>query len=420
MKSISEISFFNFINSNNKNGESSSSSSFSSTISVEEVVTKKIDSEEEKQDSNNSRDYFKELTESIIVNETTEIIKTTTKLPNKQRKKKRRTNNHGSKNRTIQVVENIEYRKGYFVNSRGYKLVCQEWIPKNPKGVVIILHGYGDHGQTLLADDCKMFAKLGYASFIFDQQGHGLSEGLTAYIRDFEDLVEDSMLFISDIKFRFPTLKRFVYCCSMGGAVGLLVSLKKPEIFNGGLILLAPLIKLDENMVPNPLVVSILRWVSQSFPTLPIVPGDNVLDRSIKDPQKRLEHATHPLTYKGRARLGTGLAILKVTSYLQDHLKDVNVPLLICHGSLDRVSSPKVSEELYSLAKSKDKTLKIYQSFWHGLTCEETSYIIYDDITNWMKERLNKESNFETINETATPQENINNNDNNPIGAASF
>ncbi|KAK5577686.1 hypothetical protein RB653_002631 [Dictyostelium firmibasis] len=397
MKLISEISFFKFINNSDSsnNGEfESTSQEYRETIIEESHITKSLEEgEEEIVENENEIENEKEISETIIINESIEIVKLcgnnnnddSKKSSNKKSKKKRKLYENNNNNKVVEV----EYKKGYFINSRGMKLVCQEWIPKNPRGIVIVLHGYGDHGQTTLAEDCKIMARNGFASFIYDQQGHGLSEGVPAYIRDFDDLVEDSLLFISDIKFRFPTLKRFVCCTSMGGAVGTLVSLRKPDVFDGGLILLAPLIKLDENMIPNPILVSLLTWVSKSFPTLAIVPGENVLDRSIKDPQKRVEHANHPLTYKGRARIGTGLAILKATSFLQSHLEDISVPLLILHGSLDRVSSPTVSEELYKKAMSSDKTLKLYPTFWHGITSEKDADIVYNDIINWMIERLN-------------------------------
>eukprot|EP01133_Synstelium_polycarpum_P000183 gene183-221_t len=269
----------------------------------------------------------------------------------------------------------ITYKKGHFFNVRGYKLITQEWIPLKSRGIIIILHGYGDHGQTTLAEDALKFSKEGWSTFIFDQQGHGLSEGLPCYVRDFDDLVDDSIHFISDIIARFPDQKRFIHSCSMGGAVGLLLSMKRPDIFNGGLVLLAPLIKLDDGMKPSPIVIYMLTWLCMALPTLPVVPGENVLDRNIKDPKKREAHANDPLTYKGRTRLGTGLAILNVTSKLQTMLNQVTVPILIMHGADDRVSSPIVSEQLYQEASSKDKTLKIYEGMWHGLMSEPDSHI---------------------------------------------
>ncbi|KYQ89470.1 putative phospholipase [Tieghemostelium lacteum] len=289
-----------------------------------------------------------------------------------------------------EITDNdITYRYGYFVNSRNLKLVCQEFIPSAPKGIVVILHGYADHSHSMLKEDAQHFAKQGFASFIFDQQGHGHSEGLSGYIEDFEDLVDDSILFIEELTKRFPeNLKKFIYSSSMGSAVALSLSLRKPEFFTGGMVLLAPMIKLDESMVPSPLVIQVLSWISYAFPSLPIVPGENVLDKSIKDPQKRIEHANHPLTYKGRARLATGLAILKVTDYLQSRLHDVTVPLIVLHGSLDKVTSPAVSEQLYNQSSSVDKTIKIYPDFWHSLTCEPDSYLVYNDITNWINDRL--------------------------------
>ncbi|KAF2077884.1 hypothetical protein CYY_000846 [Polysphondylium violaceum] len=338
------------------------------------------------------------IVDSIVCNESSETIFSTTSTF-QSKKKLKKSHGTSSSNSSHQIV----YNRGYFVNPRGFKLACQEFIPPNPKGIIIILHGYGDHGQGTLHDDGKAFAEKGFASFLFDHQGHGLSEGLPAYIRDFDDLVEDSLLFIDDVSNRYPLLKKFIYCCSMGGAIGLLVSLKRPEIFDGGLILLAPLIKLDETMVPNPILVQLLTYISNYFPTLAIVPGENVLEKSIKDPVKRLEHASHPLTYRGRARLGTGLAILKVTDYLQSHLEQVKVPLFIGHGSLDLVSSPVVSEELYNKASSTEKTLKIYENFWHGMMCEPDSYIVYNDIFNWIQKRLDSNDNQDCEKDKVVP-----------------
>eukprot|EP01132_Coremiostelium_polycephalum_P006794 gene6794-8430_t len=302
------------------------------------------------------------------------------------------------------IDHDIVYKRGYFVNSRGFKLVTQEWIPKNPIGSVIILHGYGDHTQTFFAEDAKKFAEWGMAVFAFDQQGHGLSEGTPAYIRDFEDLMDDSILFIDNIIPRFPNLKRFIYCISMGGAVALLVSLKRPEIFNGGLILLSPLITLDDSMMPNPLVVNILTWISILFPELAIVPGENILHKSIKDPQKRFEYSEHPLTYKGKTRLGTGLAVMKVTDFLKTRLTQVQVPLLILHGSLDRVSSPVSSQNLYEAASSLDKTIKIYEGMWHSLTCEPEAEIVYNDIQQWIENRLHTNTFISITNPNNQPQ----------------
>lgn len=49
----------------------------------------------------------------------------------------------------------------------------------------------------------------------------------------------------------------------------------------------------------------------------------------------------------------------------------VVIPFLVVHGSEDTVTDPDISKELYEKAQSPDKTLKIYEGFWHSLTAGE-------------------------------------------------
>jgi len=40
----------------------------------------------------------------------------------------------------------------------------------------------------------------------------------------------------------------------------------------------------------------------------------------------------------------------------------------VLHGSEDTVTDPEISKELEEKAASPDKTLNIYEGFWHSLT----------------------------------------------------
>ena len=65
----------------------------------------------------------------------------------------------------------------------------------------------------------------------------------------------------------------------------------------------------------------------------------------------------------------------------------IDLPLLILHGTGDFVTDPKGSWELYTRARSADKTLKLYQGLYHDLLHEPECEQITDEIVAWLGER---------------------------------
>lgn len=71
-----------------------------------------------------------------------------------------------------------------WVESRDYRVLAHVFRPAEARGSVFILHGYLDHSGLYrhLIRDCL---QRGYAVFIFDLPGHGLSSGARVDIPDF-------------------------------------------------------------------------------------------------------------------------------------------------------------------------------------------------------------------------------------------
>lgn len=65
----------------------------------------------------------------------------------------------------------------------------------------------------------------------------------------------------------------------------------------------------------------------------------------------------------------------------------MSLPLLILHGTADRVCDPSVSEALYKESSSTDKTLNLYPDSWHGLIVAEPDDVaskVLGDIISWL------------------------------------
>jgi alpha-beta hydrolase superfamily lysophospholipase len=70
--------------------------------------------------------------------------------------------------------------------------------------------------------------------------------------------------------------------------------------------------------------------------------------------------------------------------YLPPRLHELKLPLLIIHGSEDRLSNKEGSVFLYKEASSSDKTLKLYDGFYHEIYNEPERAQVFADVETWL------------------------------------
>ena len=66
----------------------------------------------------------------------------------------------------------------------------------------------------------------------------------------------------------------------------------------------------------------------------------------------------------------------------------IALPILILHGTLDRVTRPSGSQLFYDTAGSADKTLKLYEGHYHDLLHDVGKEQVLTDITSWIDARV--------------------------------
>jgi len=287
----------------------------------------------------------------------------------------------------------VKYEEEFIQSSQGVKLFTCRWVPadRQAKALICLCHGYGIECSIFMKDTGVRFAKAGYAVFGIDYEGHGKSAGTQCYIKSFDDLVADCATFFRSVAegVEYREKARFLYGESMGGAVALLIHRKQPNYWSGA-VLVAPMCKITEELIPPPLVLSILWTLTAIIPTWKLMPTQDITDVGIKDPDKRMELRANPYLYRGRPRLKTAFELLMTSLDIEKRLDEVMLPFLIVHGEDDKVTDPSVSKLLYASAKSLDKTLKLYPNMWHGLTYGEPPEhieLVFSDIIAWLGKR---------------------------------
>ena len=104
----------------------------------------------------------------------------------------------------------------------GERLHLQAWLPAapdpdgvavatEPAAVIALSHGYGDHGgrHTWFGED---MAARGYAVYAYDLRGHGQSSGTRGQIKRFDDYLDDTAVFLDEVRRRQPG--KAGRCCS--------------------------------------------------------------------------------------------------------------------------------------------------------------------------------------------------------------
>ncbi|KAK9453264.1 Alpha/Beta hydrolase protein [Dipodascopsis uninucleata] len=254
---------------------------------------------------------------------------------------------------------------------------------------VLLIHGFGEYCGRY-TDMKKYFAdnKIGFLGF--DQRGSGFTcksrkeQGVTNEKLVFDDL--DAVIEKADIP--NSTVPWYMLGISMGGGITLnyMVIGKYRESFSG-YIGGAPLIGLSNETKLNPLKYYLLRKVLLLFPGLQFDTKLN-FDYFSRDPEHvEKSKKDKDLTAIGTLRLiadmldrGTRLLDPKFIENIIDR------PLVICHGTGDKINSYDDSKKFIEIANLSDKSLFTYDDAYHELQNEikETKEKFLADITSWI------------------------------------
>jgi alpha-beta hydrolase superfamily lysophospholipase len=269
-----------------------------------------------------------------------------------------------------------------FAAGDGLTLSYRRWLPLGePRTVVAMVHGFCEHGGRYAAVAEKLCAH-GYAVFALDLRGHGRSGGERLRIAAFDDYVDDLDAFLVHVAREQPGRPLFLLGHSMGGAIAVRLTLRRRSPIDG-LILSAAALRIAGNVFP--VLRKLARLMSRFWPRLRLVRlGDRMLSR---DPQVVADFRSDPLVDHGKFPVRSGAEILGAAQAIQGQMESIEVPLLILHGTGDRLTDPRGSWELYVRARSADKTLKLYQGLYHDLLHEPEWEEVSDEILQWLGQR---------------------------------
>lgn len=215
-----------------------------------------------------------------------------------------------------------------------------------------------------------------------DLRGHGRSDGPRCFIRSFDQYLGDLDVLGRRAVRRQPQKPWFLWGHSMGGLIATVWTITRQPACHG-LVLSGPLLRAAEQLYPH------MRYlagpVGRVLPRWRAVRVD--FEGISRDPERVAEFQADALVFHGRFPLRTSAEILRMTRFASEQHAAVRLPLLVLHGTADRLCDPAASRGLCTDAATGDKTLRLYEGLYHDVLREPEAEQVLADLVAWLDVR---------------------------------
>ncbi len=274
--------------------------------------------------------------------------------------------------------------EGSFKNKDAQNIVYRAFIPDGPKAVVVLAHGLGEHSLKY-AYFGEILYSAGIAAFLYDQRGHGRSQGTRAHVRDFGDYVSDLRQMAGIAKVETLCDKAFIVGLSMGGLLALEYAIRYSDARNGirGIVVSAPALKLKSP--PSGIEKGIVGLIALLMPQL-TTPNRIPFEWLTHDKELVTDTKEDKLSQRVIS-FGLYMEMTKAMRFVSENIGNLNVPALFMQGTDDKVVDMAGVREIFDRIPARDKELVLYEGMYHELLRETRREEIIGKIADWVLKR---------------------------------
>lgn len=270
-----------------------------------------------------------------------------------------------------------------FTGVRGTRIVYDAWAPDGEvTGLVVLSHGLGEHARRY-DHVIDRLGGLGLTVYALDHRGHGRSGGKRLELKSWSDYVEDLHELFRIARAAHPGTTTFLLGHSMGGAIALSYALEHQDELDG-VMLSGPAVVLGDG-TPK-ILIPVGKILGRIAPGVPVQSLDSA-DVS-RDPDVVAAYDADPLVHHGKIPAGLASGLVGAMESYPARLPALTVPVLLQHGSEDRLADVAGSRLIAERAGSTDLTIEVYDGLFHEVFNEPEKDRVLDDLVAWLSPRL--------------------------------
>lgn len=273
-------------------------------------------------------------------------------------------------------------REEFTFNLYDTKFYGKYYQPKNVKAVIVLVHGMGEHSKRYERFVIPFFNQNSLGVITYDQFGHGLTEGIRGHNPGFEAVLDCVDTVINKALEVFGKKPIFLYGHSMGGNVVINYALKRDNNLKG-IIVTSPFLRLA---FTPPRWKIILGKVLQKI--MPAVTMGNEVDvEALSRDKNEVElYKNDPLVHD-KVSPNYSIVFMETGEWAIENADKINIPTLLMHGTGDKLTSWKASEELRDKG-SKNVELYLFKDAYHELHNELVKNEVIEKMIDWTNKIL--------------------------------
>jgi len=308
------------------------------------------------------------------------------------------TSQHGYVSAELNVPGTSRPVRSSVVTADHLQLPLYRWPTREtPRATVALIHGLAEHAGRY-APLAARLNEAGIELLAVDLRGHGEAPGKRAYVERFDDYLLDAQALIDAAAQSHPhtCMPLFLMGHSMGGAVAALHTIGQAAGAGDGLADPGSRIKLSGLILSSPALApgrDVPGWmlrlsqvISRLWPNFPAMKIDaallsrvqSVVDANLSD----------PLVHHGPIPARTGAELLLAMARIERGRAQLRVPLLVYHGTADKLTEPQGSEAFAQHAGSPDKTLRLYEGSFHETMNDLDRDRVIGELIEWIEQHL--------------------------------
>ena len=263
-------------------------------------------------------------------------------------------------------------------NSRIYGSYIQ---PTEIKGVVVLVHGFGEHLGRYKDSVVPMLMNSKFAVVAYDNIGHGKSGGKRGHCPNYEALLDILDLMIVKTGSLFPNTPLFLYGHSMGGNLVLNYALRYNAELKG-IIASSPYLRLGFEPPKWKMVLGKLMLKIWPSITLPSGLDPNGISRIKEEVEK---YKSDPLVHDKVSPMYS-FPIIDAGKWAIANASKLKVATLLIHGTGDPIIDYHGSQEFHD--NSNNTTLFLIDGGFHELHHDICKEEMLMTIQNWLQQQL--------------------------------